>query len=339
MASCQHFFSRNKKGPDVGPFHPTLLIAKAVNSFVNLHTLDQTCFLHSVLKCPEIASDARSGSASDQIVKKSSSCGTYVVFYIGSWTSRMSTVALSAPPQHFSTRPRRTDAAAFFEFTLNRAAENPLAVVYIQTTQVPALTHDRLRNIMNASAQRNVMPVDNIARSILIVRGQRVLLDVELAALYETNTKRFNEQVRRNKARFPADFMFQLTAEEHGILRSQISTSSSKAASHGGRRYLPYAFTEHGAIMAATILNSARAVEMSVYVVRAFVKLRELLASNKDLAGKLATLERSLITLDLKTQRQFKAVYEAIRELMDSPPPVQRPIGFTADLAIVADAK
>jgi hypothetical protein len=186
---------------------------------------------------------------------------------------------------------------------------------------------------MNAHSGTDPMPVDNIARSILVLRGHKVLLDVELAALYATSTKRFNEQVRRNKARFPADFMFQLTADEQNGLRSHFATSNGTSTGRGGRRYLPYAFTEHGAIMAATILNSPRAVEMSVYVVRAFVKLRELLGSNKELARKLAQLERSLITLDLKTQRQFKEVYDAIRDLMESPAPKQRPIGFTADLA------
>lgn len=172
----------------------------------------------------------------------------------------------------------------------------------------------------------------NIARSILVLRGHRVLLDAELAALYATTTKRFNEQVRRNAARFPADFMFQLTPDELVGMRSQFATSNGAPSGRGGRRYLPHAFTEHGAIMAATILNSPRAVEMSVYVVRAFVKLRELLISNRDLARKLAQLERSLMALDLKTQEQFTQVYEAIRALTEAPAPKRRPIGFTAEL-------
>lgn len=174
--------------------------------------------------------------------------------------------------------------------------------------------------------------IERITHAIFILRGQRVLLDAELAALYGVTTKRFNEQVRRNRGRFPADFMSQLTAEEYEALRSHFATSKPSPARRGGRRYLPYAFTEHGAIMAATILNSPRAVEMSVYVVRAFVKLRELLASNRDLARRLAALERSLVTLDLKTQQQFKDVYEAIRALMTPPPLKRRGIGFTADL-------
>jgi hypothetical protein len=179
---------------------------------------------------------------------------------------------------------------------------------------------------------RSIVPTtEHIARSILVLRGQRVLLDTELADLYGVTTKRFNEQVRRNRERFPTDFMFQLTAEEAEALRSQIATS--KAAGRGGRRYLPYAFTEHGAIMAATVLNSPRAVEMSVYVVRAFVKLRELLVSNKELARRLdeleARIEKKLATHD----HAIAAILSAIRQLMNPPPPKRRPIGFTADLS------
>lgn len=114
--------------------------------------------------------------------------------------------------------------------------------------------------------------LERIAQSILVLRGHRVLLDADLAALYGVKTKRLNEQVRRNLDRFPEDFMFQLTDEEQAALRSQFATSK---ASRGGRRYLPYVFTEHGAIMAASVLNTPRAVEMSIYVVRTFVKLRD----------------------------------------------------------------
>ena len=179
-------------------------------------------------------------------------------------------------------------------------------------------------------ARRQVLvPVEHITRAILVLRGHRVLLDTELATLYGITTARLNQQVRRNRKRFPADFLFELTAEEFSALMLQNATSKG---GRGGRRKLPLAFTEHGAIMAATVLNSARAVEMAVYVVRAFVKLRELLASNKDLARKLAALERSLVALDLKTQRQFKEVYEAIRALMEPPTTKRRSIGFTADL-------
>src|SRR5215469_11719436 len=179
---------------------------------------------------------------------------------------------------------------------------------------------------------RSIVPTtEHIARSILVLRGQRVLLDTELADLYGVTTKRFNEQVRRNRERFPADFMFQRTTEEAKALRSQIATS--KISGRGGRRYLPYAFTEHGAIMAATVLNTPRAVEMSVYVVRAFVKLRELLVSNKELARRLdeleARIEKKLATHD----QAIAAILSAIRQLMNPPPPKRRPIGFTADLS------
>ena len=132
---------------------------------------------------------------------------------------------------------------------------------------------------MVRSTSAALMPVENIARAIIVLRGQKVLLDSELAALYGVTTKRLNQQVRRNRKRFPADFFFELTARSCANLKLHFATSS-----WGGRRTLPLAFTEHGAIMVATVLNSARAVEMTVYVVRAFVKLRELLASNKDLA-------------------------------------------------------
>jgi ORF6N domain-containing protein len=174
---------------------------------------------------------------------------------------------------------------------------------------------------------KNPLRVEGIARAILVLRGQRVILDRELAAIYGVSTGRLNEAVKRNAERFPEDFMFQLTAAELENLRSQFANSS-----WGGRRYRPFAFTEHGAIQAANVLNSPRAITMGVHVVRAFVRLREILASNKDLAHTLIALERSLLALDLKTQRQFREVYEAIRALMDTPAPNRRGIGFTADL-------
>ena len=139
------------------------------------------------------------------------------------------------------------------------------------------------------------MSVDNITQSILLVRGRKVLLDAELAALYGVTTKRFNQQVQRNLERFPEDFMFQLTDHEVASLRLQIVTLDIHAGGRGRhRKYRPYAFTEHGAIMAASILNSPRAIETSVYVVRAFVRLRELLASNTELARRLDELEARL---------------------------------------------
>ncbi len=177
---------------------------------------------------------------------------------------------------------------------------------------------------------RKSIAAEQIARAILILRGQRVLQDSELAALYGVSTKRFNEQVRRNLKRFPADFMFQLTAEETGSLRSQIATLTTGRGRH--RKYLPYVFTEHGAIMAATILNSPRAIEMSVYVVRAFVQLREILASNKELARRFAQLETRLDKKLTIHDEAIAAILAAIRQLMQPPVPKGRPIGFTADL-------
>ncbi len=169
----------------------------------------------------------------------------------------------------------------------------------------------------------------DITRAIFVLRGHRVILDRDLAAIYGVSTGRLNEAVKRNADRFPEDFMLRLTQAEHAALISQIAISKP---GRGGRRKLPWAFTEHGAIQAANVLNSPRAIAMGIYVVRAFVQLREVLASNKDLARKLAALERSLVALDLKTRSQFKEVYEAIRALMNPPPPKRRSIGFTADL-------
>lgn len=179
------------------------------------------------------------------------------------------------------------------------------------------------------SSTRTEDPV-GIAQRILVLRGQRVLLDADLAILYGVSPKRLNEQVKRNQARFPEDFAFRLEINELRGLRSQFATLDRGPGRH--RKYLPTAFTEHGAFMAATVLNSKRAVEMSVYVVRAFVKLRELLTSNTELARKLEVLEKSVATLDATTRRQFEEIYTAIRALMTPPASRSRPIGFTADL-------
>jgi hypothetical protein len=134
--------------------------------------------------------------------------------------------------------------------------------------------------------------IDDIGPLIRTIRGQKVILDADLARIYGAPTKRLNEQVRRNIKRFPPDFMFRLTADEADSLRSQIATLKSGRGKHP--KYLPYAFTENGAIMAANVLNSPEAVRMSVFVVRAFVKMRELLGGTKELARKLADLERKL---------------------------------------------
>jgi hypothetical protein len=196
-----------------------------------------------------------------------------------------------------------------------------------------------------AKEQAEVLPVDAITGRIVTMRRHRVLLDSELAALYAVEVKRFNEAVKRNLARFPPDFMFQLDSEEYGRLRSQISTLDSSLDARGRgqyRKYLPYAFTEHGAIMAATVLNSSRAIEVSVYVVRAFVRMRELSASHHDLARRLDALEEKTTELAARhdafssaTRIQLKQVFDALRALTTPPDPPKRPIGFVT----TADAK
>ena len=168
-----------------------------------------------------------------------------------------------------------------------------------------------------------------IAQRILVLRGQRVLLDSDLAELYGVRTERLNQQVRRNRRRFPDDFVIFTRINE---LPGNLLQNARGSGKHRDPRRPPIAFTEHGAIMAATVLNSPRAVEMSVYVVRAFVKLRQVLASSAELARKLETLERTVATLDARTRRQFEEVYSAIRALMAPPAGKARPIGFTADL-------
>ncbi len=167
---------------------------------------------------------------------------------------------------------------------------------------------------------------DHISRSILILRRQRVILDADLSALYDVTTKRLNEQVKRNAARFPEDFMFRLTRVETQTLnRSQIATGFQK---HRDPRFPPYCFTEHGTIMAAAILNSPRAVEVSLYVVRAFIRLRELFACHTALARKLDELERKYRRHD----DSIATILSAIRELTNPSAPRRRGIGFTADL-------
>ena len=184
------------------------------------------------------------------------------------------------------------------------------------------------------SASAALLPLEAVTQRIIVLRGQKVLPDTDLAALYGVPTKRFNEQVKRNLERFPSDFMFQLTEEEFAGLRSQFATLKTGRGQH--RKYLPYVFTEHGAIMASMILNSTRATEVSVYVVRAFVQLREVLASHRDLAAKLEELETKTELMSVQhdtfarnTRVQLKQVFEAIRELMGPPDaPKKRPIGF-----------
>jgi len=163
-----------------------------------------------------------------------------------------------------------------------------------------------------------VVPIES---RIAILRHQKIILDTALAELYGVTVKRLNEQTKRNRKRFPADFMFQLTPRENKCLRSQFATSN---IGRGGRRSLPYAFNEHGAIMAATVLNSEQAVKMSVFVVRAFVRLRQVLAANREFADRIKELEEHLETHDGTIQE----IINAIRKLMNPPPNRRRKIGF-----------
>lgn len=164
--------------------------------------------------------------------------------------------------------------------------------------------------------------LEQVENAIHLIRGERVMLDSALADIYGVATKRLNEQLRRNAQRFPSDFAFQLTREELTNLRSQIATSSL----HGGKRKLPWAFTEHGAIMLASVLNSETAIEASVRVVRAFVRLRELISANAALAAKFSQLERRLDTNDA----QIAQLFAAIRQLLAPAPAKKREIGFHA---------
>jgi phage regulator Rha-like protein len=172
--------------------------------------------------------------------------------------------------------------------------------------------------------------VEDVSRAILVLRGHKVLLDTELAALYGVSAKRFNEQVRRNRNRFPADFMFQLTADESRALRSQFATLKSGRGQH--RKYLPYAFTEQGVSMLSSVLRSARAIAVNIQIMRAFVRMRELLISNRELAEKLDQLEARLEKKLASHDKAIAAILSAIRELMNPTPPRRRGIGFTADL-------
>src|SRR6266851_6393068 len=163
---------------------------------------------------------------------------------------------------------------------------------------------------------------------IHLVRGQKVMLDSDLAALYGVPTKRLNEAVKRNLSRFPTNFMFRLTSDEAEFLRSQIATSNEN---RGGRRYLPYAFTEHGVVMLSAVLNSARAVEMSVFVVSAFVRMRELIAANKDIAARVEKLERghdrtgSVIEILVE---DIDRLAREVKEMKTLPRVTERRIGF-----------
>ena len=173
----------------------------------------------------------------------------------------------------------------------------------------------------NAPAVQMV-PVEIIERKIYLIRGCKVMLDSHLAELYNVPTKRLNEAVKRNRGRFPDDFMFQLSEEELENLRSQIATSS---AGHGGRRSPPYAFTEHGVAMLSSVLSSKRAIELNILIIRAFVRLREYLATHKDLARKLEDVERTQNDHGAHIQQ----IYDYIQRLLEPAPDAsKRRIGF-----------
>ncbi len=169
----------------------------------------------------------------------------------------------------------------------------------------------------------SLIPAERIEKAILLIRGQKVLLDRDLAELYEVPTGRLNEQVRRNHRRFPDDFMFQLSKEELENWRSQFAISNSAAKM--GLRRRPYAFTEQGVAMLSSVLNSDRAVEVNIAIMRAFVRLREIMSTHKDLARKLDEIERKLGEHD----QNFQVVFDAIRRLMAPPAASPKPrIGF-----------
>ena len=170
-------------------------------------------------------------------------------------------------------------------------------------------------------ARQTLVPSDQVARRIHVIRGQKVMLDSDLAALYGVSSKRLNEQVKRNRRRFPRDFMFRLHGVEARALRSQIATLNGGRGRHS--KYQPHAFTEHGAVMLASVLNSSVAVRASIQVVRAFVRLRAVLNADTELSRKLMDLERNY-------DQRFRMVFDAIRQLMQSPPTRTRRIGFHA---------
>lgn len=173
------------------------------------------------------------------------------------------------------------------------------------------------------------LPAEHIAQSILVFRGHKVLLDEDLAALYGVATGVLVQAVKRNIRRFPMDFMFQLTNAEWTVLRSRTVISTS---SRGGRRFAPYAFTEQGVAMLSSVLSSQRAIDINIEIMRAFVKLRELLVSNKELARRFTELEARLDKKLTEHDQAIAAILSAIRKLMSPLAPKRRPIGFTADL-------
>jgi ORF6N domain len=167
---------------------------------------------------------------------------------------------------------------------------------------------------------KEIVPIDQIARAIVVLRGQKVMLDFDLARLYGVTTGNLNKAVNRNRGRFPSDFMFQLTAEEAERLIFQFGISKGR----GGRRHRPYAFTEQGVAILSSVLNSERAVKVNIAIMRAFVKLRKTLETNRELARKFSELEKRVG----KHDEEIRAILEAIRQLMAPPETPRREIGF-----------
>ena len=174
--------------------------------------------------------------------------------------------------------------------------------------------------------ETGLVTTESVERAIIVLRGRRVILDSELATLYGVTVSVFNQAVKRNMERFPADFAFQLTREEYESLRSQIVILKAGRGAH--RKYLPYVFTEHGAVMAASVLNSPKAVEMSVEVVRAFVRLRQILAANRQLAARVDDLERKMNQSNAAHSKNIGTLFDAVRSLMTAPEKPKRQIGF-----------
>jgi hypothetical protein len=169
------------------------------------------------------------------------------------------------------------------------------------------------------------IPVAFIERRIYLIRGQKVMIDSDLACLYQIETFNLNKAVKRNPNRFPADFMFQLTAEEWEALTFQIGISNG--ARRGGRRYMPYVFTEQGIAMLSSVLSSERAVEVNIAIMRAFVHLRQFLATHRDLADKMAEIDRT----QLEQGAHIEAIWQAIQNLIEAPMGQKRRIGFQTE--------
>jgi phage regulator Rha-like protein len=181
-------------------------------------------------------------------------------------------------------------------------------------------------NFMKKDESKSIIPLERIERAIYVIRGHKIILDQDLAALYGAETKQLNRALSRNKERFPGDFAFQLTIEEWNSLRCQIGTSN---IGRGGRRYLPFVFTEHGVVMVANILKSKRAVWVSIEIVRAFVRLRQAMVSHKEMSKELSELKSFLLKHSNQTNREFKRIWQAIEKLAKPPDgKEQRKIGF-----------